>query len=56
MHIDHQAGENCEESVGFALGAASRKLAKFYVKALAGQHFLPSQMFLLRQLWFSARK
>ncbi len=38
--------------MGFALGAAARKLAKFYAKALAGSSLTPSQLFLLRQLWF----
>ena len=37
--------------MGFALGAAARKLAKFYTKALAGSSLTPSQLFLLRQLW-----
>ncbi|HTK11208.1 MAG TPA: MarR family transcriptional regulator, partial [Ktedonobacteraceae bacterium] len=35
----------------FALGAAARKLAKFYVQALTGHSLTPSQFFLLRQLW-----
>ncbi len=52
MDIDHQEEESREEPLGFALGAAARKLAKFYVKALAGQRLSPSQLFLLRQLWF----
>ena len=52
MDIDRHEGESCEEPLGFALGAAARKLAKFYVKALAGQRLSPSQLFLLRQLWF----
>jgi DNA-binding MarR family transcriptional regulator len=52
MDIDHHEGESREEPLGFALGAAARKLAKFYVKALAGQRLSPSQLFLLRQLWF----
>jgi DNA-binding MarR family transcriptional regulator len=37
--------------LGFALGAAARKLAKFYVQALSGHSLTPSQLFLLRQLW-----
>src|ERR1700730_18275177 len=52
MEIDHQEGNSREEPLGFALGAAARKLAKFYVKALAGHPLTPSQLFLLRQLWF----
>lgn len=32
--------------------AATRKLAKFYVKALADYPLTPSRLFLLRQLWF----
>lgn len=52
MEIDHHEGESREEPLGFALGAAARKLAKFYVKALAGHSLTPSQLFLLRQLWF----
>lgn len=48
MARDHQEGE---EPLGFALGAAARKLAKFYVQALAGRALTPSQFFLLRQLW-----
>lgn len=51
MDIDHQKGESREEPLGFALGAAARKLAKFYVQALAGHPLTPSQLFLLRQLW-----
>ena len=54
MDIDRHEGESCEEPLGFALGAAARKLAKFYVKALAGHFLTPSPLFLLRQLWFSA--
>src|SRR5216684_3415596 len=52
METDHQEGGSREEPLGFALGAAARKLAKFYVKALAGHPLTPSQLFLLRQLWF----
>ena len=37
--------------LGFALGAATRKLAKFYAKALADGPVTPSQLALLRQLW-----
>ncbi len=37
--------------LGFALGAATRKLAKFYAKALADGPVTASQLFLLRQLW-----
>ncbi|MGZ3676093.1 MAG: MarR family winged helix-turn-helix transcriptional regulator [Ktedonobacterales bacterium] len=40
-----------EEPLGFALGAAARKLAKFYSQALSGYPLTPSQLFLLRQLW-----
>lgn len=52
MEIEHQEEESREEPLGFALGAAARKLAKFYVQALAGHSLTPSQLFLLRQLWF----
>jgi len=52
MEIDHQEGKSREEPLGFALGAAARKLAKFYTQALAGHSLTPSQLFLLRQLWF----
>src|SRR5882672_11386650 len=52
MEIDHKEGRSREEPLGFALGAAARKLAKFYVQALAGHPLTPSQLFLLRQLWF----
>jgi MarR family transcriptional regulator, organic hydroperoxide resistance regulator len=51
MEIDHQEGASHEEPLGFALGAAARKLAKFYTQALAGYSLTPSQLFLLRQLW-----
>jgi MarR family transcriptional regulator, organic hydroperoxide resistance regulator len=37
--------------LGFLLGAAARKVAKFYAAAMAGQPLTPSQLFLLRQLW-----
>lgn len=37
--------------LGFTLAAAARKLAKFYVAALAGGPITPSQLFFLRQLW-----
>ncbi|GEM_PF-1977561 len=37
--------------LGFALGAATRKLAKFYARALADGPVTPSQLALLRQLW-----
>jgi len=37
--------------LGFALGAATRKLAKFYARALADGPVTPSQLSLLRQLW-----
>ncbi|MGI8855591.1 MAG: MarR family winged helix-turn-helix transcriptional regulator [Thermomicrobiales bacterium] len=40
-----------EAPLGFALGAATRKLAKFYAKALADGPVTPSQLALLRQLW-----
>jgi MarR family transcriptional regulator, organic hydroperoxide resistance regulator len=51
MDRDHQEDESREEPLGFALGAAARKLAKFYVQALAGHPLTPSQLYLLRQLW-----
>lgn len=51
MDTGHNEGGSREEPLGFALGAAARKLAKFYVKALAGYPLTPSQLFLLRQLW-----
>jgi DNA-binding MarR family transcriptional regulator len=51
MEKDHKEGEGREEPLGFALGAAARKLAKFYTQALAGHSLTPSQLFLLRQLW-----
>jgi DNA-binding MarR family transcriptional regulator len=51
MEKDHQEGGSREEPLGFALGAAARKLAKLYVKALADHPLTPSQLFLLRQLW-----
>jgi hypothetical protein len=50
MDIDYHEGESREKPPGFALGAAARKLAKFDVKALAGQRLSPLQRFLLRQL------
>jgi len=43
--------EGQREPLGFALGAAARKLAKFYTQALVGHSLTPSQLFLLRQLW-----
>jgi DNA-binding MarR family transcriptional regulator len=52
METEHQEGGSREEPLGFALGAAARKLAKFYVQALAGHPLTPSQLYLLRQLWF----
>jgi len=52
METDHKARGSREEPLGFALGAAARKLAKFYTQALAGLSLTPSQLFLLRQLWF----
>src|SRR5258706_13844379 len=51
METDHQEEGSREEPLGFALGAAARKLAKFYVRALADHTLTPSQLFLLRQLW-----
>ena len=51
MEKDHTEGEVRVEPLGFALGAAARKLAKFYVQALADNPLTPSQLFLLRQLW-----
>jgi MarR family transcriptional regulator, organic hydroperoxide resistance regulator len=52
MEKEPKEKESSEEPLGFALGAAARKLAKFYVQALAGHTLTPSQLFLLRQLWF----
>jgi DNA-binding MarR family transcriptional regulator len=52
VKTDRAEEESHEEPLGFALGAAARKLAKFYAKALAGQPLTPSQLYLLRQLWF----
>src|SRR5215469_606219 len=52
MEINHQEGGSRAEPLGFALGAAARKLAKFYTQALADYSLTPSQLFLLRQLWF----
>jgi DNA-binding MarR family transcriptional regulator len=52
MERDHPEVESREEPLGFALGAAARKLAKFYTQALASHSLTPSQLFLLRQLWF----
>jgi DNA-binding MarR family transcriptional regulator len=52
MGRDHNEEENRQRPLGFALGAAARKLAKFYTQALAGHSLTPSQLFLLRQLWF----
>jgi DNA-binding MarR family transcriptional regulator len=48
-----QPGSNhhVETPLGFVLGAAARKLAKFYVAALEGEPVTPSQLFFLRQLW-----
>jgi MarR family transcriptional regulator, organic hydroperoxide resistance regulator len=40
-----------QQPLGFILGAAARKLAKFYVAALDGEPVTPSQLFFLRQLW-----
>jgi|SRR5579883_2408979 len=51
MESDHKEEGSREEPLGFALGAAARKLAKFYTKELAGHSLTPSQLFLLRQLW-----
>jgi DNA-binding MarR family transcriptional regulator len=39
--------------LGFVLGAAARKLAKFYAAALAGGPVTPSQLYFLRQLWLA---
>jgi DNA-binding MarR family transcriptional regulator len=44
------AGE-MEAPLGFSLGAAARKLAKFYAAALSGTPVTPSQLYFLRQLW-----
>src|SRR6516225_10987642 len=52
METDRTERESREEPLGFALGAAARKLAKFYTQALADYSLTPSQLFLLRQLWF----
>src|SRR5579883_2427658 len=51
MERDCKEEGSREEPLGFALGAAARKLAKFYTKELAGHSLTPSQLFLLRQLW-----
>jgi uncharacterized protein YndB with AHSA1/START domain/DNA-binding MarR family transcriptional regulator len=51
MASTHEQKEHLGEPLGFALGAAARKLAKFYVQALANHTLTPSQLFLLRQLW-----
>ena len=51
MKTDHQEEGSTEEPLGFVLGAAARKLAKFYTQALADYSLTPSQLFLLRQLW-----
>ncbi len=51
METDHPEKGSREEPLGFALGAAARKLAKFYTQALASSSLTPSQLFLLRQLW-----
>src|SRR5947209_1016191 len=51
MERDHREEGSHEEPLGFALGAAARKLAKFYVQALESHSLTPSQLFLLRQLW-----
>src|SRR3954454_23925261 len=37
--------------LGFVLGAAARKLAKYYAAALAGGPVTPSQLYFLRPLW-----
>lgn len=37
--------------MGFAVGAAARKLAKFYAAALAGQPVTAAQLYVLRLLW-----
>ena len=42
---------NSDVPLGFALGAAARKLAKFYASALADGPVTPAQLSLLRQLW-----
>jgi DNA-binding MarR family transcriptional regulator len=55
MEINHQEEESCKKPLGFVLGAAARKLANFYTQALAGYSLTPSQLFLLRQLWFEDR-
>jgi hypothetical protein len=47
MEIDPQEGKSREEPLGFAPGAAARKLAKFYTQALAGSSLTPSRLFLL---------
>jgi len=52
MGIDHKERRSDEELLGFLLGAATRKLAKFYTQALADHVLTPSQLFLLHQLWF----
>lgn len=40
-----------DDPLGFALGAAARKLAKFYVQALQPWNITPAQLYVLRQLW-----
>src|SRR6266436_855569 len=51
MDIENGKERSQEEPLGFVLGAAARKLAKFYVQALANHPLTPPQLFLLRQLW-----
>src|SRR5258708_15509237 len=51
MDSENEKEGSQEEPLGFVLGAAARKLAKFYVQALAGHPLTPPQLFLLRQLW-----
>jgi len=51
MDVESGKEGSQEEPLGFVLGAAARKLAKFYVQALASYPLTPSQFFLLRQLW-----
>lgn len=43
--------DDSQAPLGFSLGAAARRLAKFYTRALAGGPVTPSQLFFLRQVW-----
>ncbi len=50
------AKQGHEDPLGFTLGVAERKLARFYTQALADQPLTPSQFFLLHLLWFNDGK